>query len=309
MNAEALRLLLTERRASVAPESHGLTRPRGKGRRAPGLAQHQVDLLLNRGWGTYQRLESGKYRNPPVDFLRDLALLLRLSEVEWVALCRYAGIGDPPRPLTPQSGQEVPQVWQEAVAGMTHAACVIDASWNILAHNQPFTDIFPYGKCPTNTMQWMLFDGRPLLTDWATTWAPHLLPLLRADLAARPDDNTLRRFEAAVLMDPCAAPLYETAGVAVHPDEDRRPLQHARSGPGWVKMCMAQPTTSPGTRLIILIFTPCAGGPARPASGVCDSATSVAGRMARPPCGDSRPPRDAPARAAEDLRAILSAHR
>jgi hypothetical protein len=262
MNAEALRVLLTERRASVAPEAHGLRRPSGKGRRAPGLAQHQVDVLLNRGPGTYQRLESGKYRNPPVDFLQDLALLLRLSELEWIALCRYAGIGDPPCPLTPQSGKRVPNLWNDAVEGISHAACVIDASWNILAHNQPFEDIFPPGKCPTNTMQWMLFDGRHLLADWTTAWAPHILPLLRADLAARPGDSVLRRLEAAVLADPTARHLYESAGAVVHPYEEKRPLRHARLGPGWINMCVAQPLSSPGARLFILIFRQSSTAPA-----------------------------------------------
>ncbi|MGQ4376134.1 helix-turn-helix domain-containing protein [Streptomyces sp. SAS_267] len=274
MNAKALRVLLTKRRASVAPEAHGLRRPSGKGRRAAGLAQHQVDLLLNRGPGTYQRLESGKYRNPPVDLLHDLARLLGLSELEWITLCRYAGIGDPPCPLTPQSGEQVPHLWNDAVKGISHAACVMSASWNILAHNQPFEDIFPPGKCPTNTMQWMLFDGRHLLSNWTTAWAPHLLSRLRADLAARPEDEVLRRLESAVIADPTAGQLYESAGVVVHPYEVERPLRHARLGPGSINMCVAQPLSSPGARLCILIFTPVGHSPG-PAPRSQESAISL----------------------------------
>lgn len=255
MNGEALRALLTERRASVTPEAHGLSRPSGKGRRAAGLAQHQIDLLLNRGPGTYQRLESGNYRNPPVGLLHDLALLLRLSELDWIALCRYAGIGNPPCPLSPQSGDKVPNPWNDAVKGISHAACLMSASWNILAHNQPFEDIFAPGTCPTNTLQWMLFDGRHLLSNWAASWAPQILPLLRSDLAARPEDDVLRRLEASVLMDPVAAQLYESAG-AVDPHDEEHPLLHARLGPGWANMCLAHPLSSPGARLCILIFRP-----------------------------------------------------
>ncbi|MFC0599015.1 XRE family transcriptional regulator [Streptomyces palmae] len=266
MNAQALRVLLTKRRAAVAPESHGLRRPTGKGRRAPGLAQHQVDQLLNRGPGTYQRLESGKYRNPPVDLLHDLALLLRLSELEWVALCRYAGIGDPPCPLNPRSGEQVPNLWNDAVEGISHAACVIDASWNVLAHNPPFADFFPVGQCPANMMRWMLFDGRHVLDEWYTAWAPHVLSTLRADLAARPEDDVLLRIEAAVRADFTAAQLYESAGAVVHPYEQARPLTHARYGPGRVNMCVAQPLSCPGARLFIFLFEPEAQHPPRPAA-------------------------------------------
>ncbi|MFI0259382.1 XRE family transcriptional regulator [Streptomyces sp. NPDC017056] len=262
MNAEALRSLLTERRASVAPETHGLSRPSGKGRRAAGLAQHQMDLLLNRGLGTYQRLESGKYRHPPVDLLLDIARLLRLSELEWIALCRYAGIGDPPCPLSPRSGEKVPHLWKDAVKGISHAACVMSASWHVLAHNQSFEDIFAPGTCPDNTLEWLLFDGRHLLPNWADSWARHLLPMLRADLAGRPEDAELRRIESAVLADPVAGPLYASASAVAHPYEAERPLMHARLGPGWINMCLAQPLSSPGARLCILVFRPMKASPA-----------------------------------------------
>lgn len=178
MNKKALRNLLKERRALVQPEGHGFERPTGQGRRAPGLTQHQVDQLCHVSLGTYRRLESGAYPNPPVDFLRDVAVLFALNEQEWRSLCRYAGIGDPPAPLNPRSGKEVPGVWQEAVDGITHMAYVTDASWELIAHNAPFARLFPNGRVPTNTMRWMLFDpdGRNTLTDWATTWAPLVLP-------------------------------------------------------------------------------------------------------------------------------------
>lgn len=178
MNKKALRDLLTERRALIDPTGHGFQRPARQGRRAPGLSQHQVDQLCHRTLGTYRRLESGSYPNPPVDLLRDIAVLFALNEQEWVSLCRYAGIGDPPSPLTPRSGKEVPGVWQEAVDGMTHMAYVTDASWELIAYNAPFTRLFPNGRVPANTMRWMLLDpdGRSTLTDWATAWAPLVLP-------------------------------------------------------------------------------------------------------------------------------------
>ncbi|MCX3061190.1 MmyB family transcriptional regulator [Streptomyces beihaiensis] len=263
MNKKALRALLRERRALIAPESHGFSRPTGQGRRAPGLSQHQVDQLLHRTLGTYHRLESGSYPNPPADLLRDVACLFGLNEQEWVLLCRYALLQDPPGPLHQSSGKEVPGVWQEAVNSVSHMAYVSDASWDLLAWNQAFADLFPDHRPPMNTMRWMLLDpqARCTLVDWSTTWAPLLLPQLRVALASRPDDEVLIQIEKEVVADPEAGPLYEAGGSAIHPDGDERPLLHSRLGPGWATMCAAQPLTTPGARFMILIFHP---GPRRP---------------------------------------------
>ncbi|MGD6740407.1 helix-turn-helix transcriptional regulator [Streptomyces sp. BH106] len=258
MNKTALRALLRERRALIAPESHGFTRPTGQGRRAPGLSQHQVDQLLHRTLGTYHRLESGTYPNAPAELLRDVARLFGLNEQEWVLLCRYALLQDPPGPLYPTSGKEIPGVWQEAVDGIDHIAYLSDSSWDLLACNRAFTELFPDHRPPANTMRWMLLDphARHMLVDWQNAWAPLLLPQLRAALAARPDDDTLAQIEKEVLADPDAAPIYESGGSAMHPDGDERPLLHARLGPGWATMCAAQPLTTPGARLMILVFHP-----------------------------------------------------
>lgn len=258
MDKQALKRLLKERRALISPEAHGFTRTGpGPGRRAPGLSQHQVDQLTNRAIGTYRRLESGHYPNPPVDLLRDVAHLFGLNEQEWISLCRYALGQDPPGPLTQASGKEVPGVWQEALDGICHPAYVSDASWDLLAANRPFYDLFPPGHAPTNTMRWMLFEGRAQLTDWETAWAPLVLPQLRAALAQRPDDDILQAIEKDVLADPVTARIYQTgSGGYIHPDGDERPIHHARLGPGWVTMCAAMPLTAPGSRLIILIYHP-----------------------------------------------------
>ncbi|GAA2770476.1 hypothetical protein XF35_40875 [Streptomyces platensis subsp. clarensis] len=258
INKRALKALLEERRALIKPEDHDLTRPTGQGRRARGLSQQQVDELTARAPHTYNRLETGRYTNPPVDYLRQVARLFGLNEQEWVSLCRYAGIGDPPGPLTAASGLEVPGVWQEAVDGITHMAYVTDASWNLLAHNQCWASLFPGGRIPRNTMRWMLLDpdGRNTLLDWHTVWAPLVLPQLRAALAVRPDDETLLQIAKEVAADPDLAPLWEAGGAHIHPDGDERPILHAEHGPGHVTMCAAQPMTAPGARLIILIYHP-----------------------------------------------------
>ncbi|MEV5608971.1 helix-turn-helix domain-containing protein [Streptomyces sp. NPDC052225] len=258
MNKKALRALLRERRALIAPESHGFTRPTGQGRRAPGLSQHQVDQLLHRTLGTYHRLESGNYPNPPTDLLRDVALLFQLDEQEWVSLCRYALVQDPPGPLHQSSGKEIPSFWQDALDSMGHMAYVSDASWDLIAHNAAFAALFPDGRVPGNTMRWMLLEpqGREVLTDWHNAWAPWVLPQLRAALATRPEDETLRQIEKEVLADPDTSPIYETGATLIHADGHERPIHHDRLGPGWVSICAAQPMTAPGSRLFVLVFRP-----------------------------------------------------
>lgn len=256
----ALKTLLEERRSLIDPHQHDRELPPGKGRRAPGLGltQQHVDELCHVATGTYRRLESGTYRNPPIKLLRSVAQLFAMNEQEWTTLCRLAGIGNPPDPLTPRSGKEIPGVWQEAVDGMQHMAYVTDASWDLIAYNKPFARLFPEGHMPWNTMRWMALDpdARRTLTDWHTAWAPLVLPQLRAALTQRPEDETLLRIEEDVLADPSCAPIYRAGGGHIHPDGDERPIRHAVNGPGWVTMCAAQPMTAPGARLIVLVFHP-----------------------------------------------------
>ncbi|MEU5435995.1 helix-turn-helix domain-containing protein [Streptomyces sp. NPDC020719] len=254
----ALGGLLRERRALIKPESQGLHRPTRQGRRAPGLSQAQMDQLLHRSPDTYGRLESGRYTNPPADLLEDVARLLEMNEQEWIALWRY-GLGqDPPYPLRPQSGEEIPGVWQEAVDGIAHMAYVHDRSWNLLAWNSAFATLFPAGRVPHNTMRWMALDraARSILMDWENAWAPLVLPHLRGALAADPQDETLRQIEKEVLADPVTSPIYDRASAYIHLDGDERPLHHLALGPGWVTMCAAQPMAAPGARMIILVFHP-----------------------------------------------------
>ncbi|MFE6099895.1 helix-turn-helix transcriptional regulator [Streptomyces laurentii] len=256
MNKPALKALLMERRALIEPEQYGLARPTGQGRRAQGLSQQQVDELTARALHTYGRLETGRYPHPPVDYLRQVARLFRLNEQEWTSLCRYAGIGDPPAPLSTVSGLEVPGVWQEVVDGIAHMAYLTDASWNLLAFNEPLAAFFAGRRIPGNMMRWILLDpdGRETLLDWDTAWAPAVLPQLRAALAVRPDDETLLRIAREAARDPDLRPLWEAGGAAVHPDGDERPVRHPRHGPGYFTICAAQPMTAPGSRLVILIF-------------------------------------------------------
>lgn len=257
MNKKALRDLLTERRALIDPTGHGFQRPARQGRRAPGLSQHQVDQLCHRTLGTYRRLESGSYPNPPVDLLRDIAVLFALNEQEWVSLCRYAGIGDPPSPSPP-----LRQGGPRGVAGgrRRHDAHGL-RDGRLVGTDRVQRPVHPPLPQRAGPGEHHAVDApRPRRKEH-----PHRLgdrlgaprtPQLRAALATRPDDEVLRRIEKEVAVDPACAPIWESGGAHIHPDGDERPLLHASDGPGWVTMCAAQPMTAPGARLIVLVFHP-----------------------------------------------------
>nr|WSX25535.1 helix-turn-helix transcriptional regulator [Streptomyces tubercidicus] len=264
MNKDALNGLLESRRALIDPATLGLERPQRQGRRAAGLgvSQEQLDQIAGYAPGTYNRLVNGKITDPSFDLLRAYARPLSLTEQEWVAMCRFARSEDPTTHLHPRSGLEVPGMWADAVEGFRHMAYVTDQSYNLLAHNEPFADLFANRQPPPNMMEWMLLSeaARTTLTDWKTVWAPYVLPQLRGARAILPDDCVLAAIEQSVIADLECGPMYEERTTAqVHPDGQMRPLLHPLLGPGWANICAAEPLSSPNARLMIVMFYPGVG--------------------------------------------------
>lgn len=264
MNRDALNGLLESRRALIDPVTFGLERPQRQGRRAAGLgvSQEQLDQIAGYAPRTYNRLVNGKIIDPSYPLLRAYANALRLTEQEWVAMCRYARGDDRDRALNPRSGKKVPGMWADAVEGFRHMAYITDQSYNLLAHNEPFADLFANRQPPPNMMEWILLSeaARTTLTDWPTVWAPYVLPQLRGARAILPDDCILAAIEQAVIADPACGPMYEERTTAqVHPDGQERPLLHPLLGPGWANICAAEPLSSPNARLMIVMFYPGAG--------------------------------------------------
>jgi len=232
-----------------------------------------MDTLIPASSGTYYRLETGRMRNPNPDLLRRVAHILAMSEQEWVALCRYARGEDPTSALRPRSGKVVPGMWKDAIDGISHMAYVTDCSYNLLCHNAAFASLFPETGPPSNMMRGMLLDnqfrgtlpdpargitGRPgILTDWATTWAPYVLPQLLAARALMPDDPILTAIEHDVRDDARTGPLYANGtATQVHPDGNERPLLHPTLGPCSVQICAAEPLSSPNARVMIVMVYP-----------------------------------------------------
>ncbi|AXK34869.1 XRE family transcriptional regulator [Streptomyces armeniacus] len=269
MQREDLRNLLTDSRARIDPADYGLTRPSDpRGRHAKGLTQFQMDWLIKCRPGTYGRFECGRLKSPSNAFLQRVAEILKFTAHEWLSLWVYATGSRPPYPLDPTAGDDVPAVWKQIVHELDSMAYVNGAGWELLAHNEAFTAMFPSGAPPRNTLRWMLLDDEArdeVLIDWERRWAPLVISQLRAAHAANPDHPTLAQLVTEVRQDPRAGPVYRGDPMAyAHPDGDARPLHHARLGPGTVRIGAAEPLRSPGARLMIIQFTPDAptAGPA-----------------------------------------------
>ncbi|MFE0701599.1 helix-turn-helix domain-containing protein [Streptomyces sp. NPDC058872] len=259
-----LKKILQARRAAIDPVTMGFPkRMPGPGRRAAGLSQEQMDVLLTRTPGTYNRFENGQLFNPGVDLLTAVARTLRLDEQEWAFLWLITRKENPPHALHGSSAMSVTVgSWQRVVDQISGAlAYVSDAEFNVIVHNEDFRRLFPRGQAPGNIMRWMLlsFEARTdVLMHWETHWAPAIMPHLKRSVELRPENPALGRLAYDVLNDPVAGPLYrDHAAVPIpHFDGSELPICHAVHGPGRLTTYLAEPVTAPGARVNLSLYTP-----------------------------------------------------
>ncbi|MFK8909714.1 helix-turn-helix domain-containing protein [Streptomyces sp. YS-3] len=248
------------RREALRPEEAGLPPRPAAGRRGPrvrGLSQTDVDFLMRKGVGTYQKVESGALRPTPA-YLLELARVLRFKDSEYIyAHLEYFGT-EPSLPLHPAAEPDLLPSWQQVLDGQREMAYITDFRYNLRFHNEPFAQMFPRGEPPENTMAWMLLDREArefTLMDWGSVWLPALVPALRASLAAHPDDPVLLGIREGLMDDPWTRRHYQESGSAkIHPDGDRRPLRHAILGEGHVTMMLSQFPNPSGARYTTLLF-------------------------------------------------------
>ncbi|MFJ1954460.1 XRE family transcriptional regulator [Streptomyces microflavus] len=258
-SAHLIAALLEPKRALIQAEDHGLPAPpSGKpGPKTEGLTQVNIDTLTNRAERTYNRLVHGLLAKPSEAYLAAVAEILRLTVDEYTLLCIYALGHRPVHQLGPAVELAARELWQAACDGQRHMMYVTDLAWTLLAHNQPFADLFAGGRAPKNTARWMLLtdEARITLMDWETTWAPAVSAQVQAALAEHPTNDVLRRLEADVRADPRASQIYRGCTEAsIAPDGAVRQLLHPKHGPGLARMVAASPYASPGARMIIMTF-------------------------------------------------------
>ncbi|CCK29890.1 hypothetical protein BN159_5511 [Streptomyces davaonensis JCM 4913] len=257
----ALKKVLQARRAAIDPVAKGFPRRSGgPGRRAVGLSQEQMDELLARARGTYNRFENGQLVRPAADFLTAVARTLEFSEQEWTFLWQLTRTENPPRTLHDSSGMSLSGMWQGLLDRVSGAiAYVSNAEFDVVAHNEDYRLLFPEGHAPANIMRGLLLDPEirtGTLRDWPTAWAPAVMPFLKQAVALRPGSTGLAALERDVLADPLAGPLYRaSASVPLpHVDGSELPVHHAVHGPGRLATCLAEPIVAPGARINLSFY-------------------------------------------------------
>ncbi|MFD0144205.1 MULTISPECIES: MmyB family transcriptional regulator [unclassified Streptomyces] len=265
-----LKEILQARRAAIDPVAMGFPkRGPGPGRRAAGLSQEQMDVLLTRTPGTYNRFENGQLANPGSDLLAAVARTLLLDEQEWAFLWLVTRKENPPHALHSSSGTSIAEAWQRIIDHIHGAlAYVNDAEWNLIVHNEDFRRLFPRGQAPANVMRWMLLDPEArtaVLMHWETHWVPAMMPHLKHSVELRPENPALGRLAYDVLNDPVTGPLYRRHAAAPVPffDGSELPIRHAVHGPGRLTTCLAEPVTAPGASLNLSYYTPGDPAPAK----------------------------------------------
>ncbi|MFE2931975.1 helix-turn-helix domain-containing protein [Streptomyces sp. NPDC059278] len=267
---EALRALLHDRRRKIDPSEIGWPPPSGPGRRAQGLSQAQVAQLLYKTERWYAQLERGELRSPSPQMLDKVAVVLRMEHQERSALYLYALGHEPPLSADPKAGTSVNDSWRRVVDRVSgEAASICDLAWNVLECNDEFARMFlpceggRIGLRQKNLMRWALLcpDVRERqLADWSDQWAPRLAAWLRAAVAAHPGNADLQELERHAERDPVVGPVYRNGSLArVHADGEVLPVRYLGGGMprvGRIRVCSAQPFSSPGARLIILLFEP-----------------------------------------------------
>ncbi|MER5885916.1 hypothetical protein ABT160_18950 [Streptomyces sp. NPDC001941] len=263
MTAVTYQKILQSRRSVLSREDVGLPArknvARRRGPKVSGLTQRDVDLALNErgGLGYYHMVENGKVR-PSSEYLHALARLLCLTPEEYMFVHAWVHGHPPVLPLDTEKASTLAEGWQRVLDGQQQMAYVTDSAFNVELYNARFAAMFPGGRPPANSMEWMLLSDQArdeILTDWDVQWGPRVLPEFWAALESHPEDPDLQRIHARVLRDARLMRLYDRKVCLVHPDGHRRPLHHALEGRGFATMYAAAPLSSPSSRLMIVEYS------------------------------------------------------
>ncbi|HHQ6536125.1 TPA: helix-turn-helix transcriptional regulator [Serratia fonticola] len=189
---------LRMKREKLSPQAVGL--PSGTRRRTPGLRREEVAALAGVGLTWYTWLEQGREINASVEFLEDLARVLKLDATERYHLFLLAH-QRPPVVAGHQWCQVTPLVRRLLDDLTLRPAYVMNLSWDIIAWNPAADRLFAIAERQPEqrNMLWMLFADPELnqrLMEWQEQ-APQILASFRRDYARAPQDATmLQRIQA-----------------------------------------------------------------------------------------------------------------
>ncbi|QKJ59864.1 helix-turn-helix transcriptional regulator [Serratia fonticola] len=189
---------LRMKREKLSPQAVGL--PSGTRRRTPGLRREEVAALAGVGLTWYTWLEQGREINASVEFLEDLARVLKLDATERYHLFLLAH-QRPPVVAGHQWCQVTPLIRRLLDDLTLRPAYVMNLSWDIIAWNPAADRLFTLAERQPEqrNMLWMLFAD-PELNQRLIGWleqAPQILASFRRDYARAPQDATmLQRIQA-----------------------------------------------------------------------------------------------------------------
>ncbi|MDI3408927.1 helix-turn-helix domain-containing protein [Streptomyces cavernicola] len=176
------------------------------GRRGEGLTQSDVARLTGVSVRWYGALERSVKADYSADFLDRVSSALRLNPAERRALYLKA-VGRPPiLAALPEAGEaaEVDEVLlQQFLDTQAPApAFATDLEWNVIGHNQPMRDWFPWvARRAANQMRWTLLEpeAREQLVAWEKDWARPFLGRIRYERTRHPKNQALLQLERDVV--------------------------------------------------------------------------------------------------------------
>ncbi|MGW7517796.1 helix-turn-helix transcriptional regulator [Streptomyces sp. NPDC054796] len=224
----------------------------------PGLTQQEVATLTGVSVTWYRELEGGKQRHFSEDFLQRLAMTLRLDQTERVMLFRMTlGYAPPSSGLSPEAyADEGMQTILDQM--LPHPAYLSDLAWNIVAHNQPQEDWFPWIPYERNLMRWAFLypEAREQLVNWRSEWAAPFLAQLRFTMVSHRKSKELIRLRDEILDGNAEArELWAANESLAHPDGAVRRfrLPHHGGQEIHVKINAFVPISATDMRFVVLL--------------------------------------------------------
>ncbi|MYV68265.1 helix-turn-helix domain-containing protein [Streptomyces sp. SID2131] len=220
-DGESLPALLRSWRKRTSPR--GIPGLATSGRRSEGLTQRDVARLTGVSERWYGALERGVEAEYSADFLDRLSSVLQLSTAERRALYLKAVGRLPTLALPPEAGapEEVDEgLLQRFLDNQVPApAFATDLAWNVIGHNDPLLEWFPWITRQENQMRWAFLEpeAREQLVNWEQDWARPFLGQLRYERARHPKNEALMRLERDILAgSPAAREMWSRREVVEH---------------------------------------------------------------------------------------------
>lgn len=232
---------------------------RGPSRRNRELAKSEVARLTGVSDKWYSKLENGEPAQFSDQFLDSLAFTLQLTDAERLALYHKAtGRSPASRGPEPDAMAAMDADMQRLLDRMLpDPAYISDLAWNVVAHNNPSREMYPWVYQP-NIMRWafLIPSARVQLVDWKESWAVPFLAQIRTAAAQHPDNQPLKSLVKDILEGcPEAQELWDRHDFYEHPDGDirRMRLPHGGANEVPVRIMALAPLRNRQLRFIVAV--------------------------------------------------------